>query len=82
MRFLSYPQLEPEKGLRGHPTTIWRKEKDGRFPKRSRFGPILYGWPEPIIDAYGKAIATGHSEKEATAIAERLRAEMTEATAA
>jgi len=79
MRFLSYPELESKKGIRGHQTTIWRKEKARKFPKRSRFGPIIYGWPEHIIDAYGAAIAAGHSEEDATAIAERLRTATPEA---
>jgi predicted DNA-binding transcriptional regulator AlpA len=73
MRFSSYPELESKWGIRGHQSTIWRKEKANKFPKRSRFGSIRYGWPDHVIDAYAAAIAAGHSEEDATVVAERLR---------
>jgi len=73
MKFIGYSDLNSVKGIPGSKVTIWRKERDNRFPKRARFGPVLYGWPEPVIDAYSAALAAGHSETEATAAAERFR---------
>jgi prophage regulatory protein len=72
-RLLSYDELEPKKGLRGSKPTVWRWEKDGKFPRRIALGPQRYAWPENIIDAYITALSAGHSQAEATVIAERLR---------
>jgi CP4-57 regulatory protein AlpA len=79
MKHIAYSDLKPGKGIPGSKVTIWRKENDGRFPKRTRFGPRLYGWAEPIIDAYNAALAAGRSEIEATEIAERIRARNSQA---
>lgn len=33
-------------------TTVWRLEREGRFPKRRRFGPGVTGWLSSEIDAW------------------------------
>jgi predicted DNA-binding transcriptional regulator AlpA len=73
MRFIGYDELKPKKGIPGSKVTIWRKERALKFPKRTPFGDRFYGWAEHIIDAYAEALATGHTEEQATAFAERLR---------
>ncbi len=33
-------------------TTIWRREREGNFPRRIRLGPNSTGWLEEEIDAW------------------------------
>jgi predicted DNA-binding transcriptional regulator AlpA len=77
-RLLSYDELAPKKGLRGSKPTVWRLEKQRKFPKRIALGPQRYAWPENVIDAYIAALVAGHSQAEATAIAEQLRKRIAE----
>ena len=72
MKFLSYADLKPQKGIPGTKITLWRKEREYRFPRRTPMGRF-YGWPEHVIDAYVHALVAGHNECEATALAERAR---------
>jgi prophage regulatory protein len=74
MKFLAYDELKPAKGIPGSKTTIWRKERAGKFPRRVPFGERAYGWPENVIEAYCEALAAGCDEAEACKIAERERA--------
>ena len=78
MKFIDHVGLR-DRGIPGSKITIWRKERDHRFPKRTRFSAKYYGWPDRVIDAYLVALAAGHDEKKATTIAERLRPTQTEA---
>jgi prophage regulatory protein len=32
--------------------TIWRRERDGNFPKRRRLGPNAVGWRSDEIEAW------------------------------
>lgn len=73
MRFLSDEQLT-EKGIPGSDVTRWRKRKARKLPQRRNFGPRLHGTPEPLIERYLEAIAAGHSEEQATIIAEQYLA--------
>jgi prophage regulatory protein len=73
MRFISYVELQQAKGIPGSKLTIWRKERAGKFPKRTPFSGVHYAWIEPVIDAYVAALAAGHDEAAATRIAERKR---------
>jgi predicted DNA-binding transcriptional regulator AlpA len=73
MRFIAYADLRAAKGILGSKQTIWRKERERRFPKRTPMGSKFYGWPENIIDAYVEALAGGCSEEQATRIAEGKR---------
>jgi hypothetical protein len=74
-RNLTWKQLGSEKGIPGSKVKTWRDERAGKFVKRRRFGPKLYVYPEPLVDYYNEAIATGHTDEEATIIAERRFAE-------
>ena len=33
-------------------TTLWRREREGKFPKRRRVGPNIVGWLESEIDEW------------------------------
>jgi predicted DNA-binding transcriptional regulator AlpA len=70
VRFLTEDELKPKKGVPGSKVKHWRDERDGKFVKRRKFGPRLYGWPEPLIDKYLDAIAAGHTQEQATILAE------------
>jgi predicted DNA-binding transcriptional regulator AlpA len=72
MRFITYKNLEPETGISAHRTTLWRWEKQGRFPKRTKLG-ATFGWPEVVLKTYVIARSAGHDEREATKIAEKAR---------
>ena len=74
MRFITYQNLEAETGISVHRTTLWRWEKDGRFPKRTKLGAKV-GWPDVVLNAYVVARSAGHDETEATVIAENARPE-------
>ena len=82
LRLLSHEELSKLKGIPGTKVSIWRREKAKKFPKRTSITSQRYGWAEDIIDAYIVALISGHSPEEATAIAERLRAEAGEQTTA
>ena len=73
MKFLSYSDLSAVHGIPGSRVTIWRKERAGRFPKRTPFGDRAYGWLDAVLDAYLAALAAGSNEQEATRIAENVR---------
>jgi hypothetical protein len=81
MHFIDYHGLR-DRGVPGSKITIWRKERENRFPRRTRFSAKYYGWPDGVIDAYLMALAAGHDETIATATAERARPTQTEAAAA
>jgi len=55
-------------------TTIWRKQRDHKFPRHTKFGPQIKAWAAPVISTYNKAMAAGYSEKEATRMAEECAA--------
>jgi predicted DNA-binding transcriptional regulator AlpA len=54
MRVLFSEDL-PAKGVRLHNTTIWRKERDGQFPKHILIGNRR-AWIEHEIDAWLAAL--------------------------
>jgi len=72
MKFLTFEELKTRKGIPGHRVTIYRKEGAGKFPKHTPFGNRNL-WLEMLIDTYNEALAGGHTEEEATAIAEARR---------
>lgn len=49
-RMLRLPAVVETTGL--SPTTIWRREKEGTFPRRRRIGPNAVGWREDEIQAF------------------------------
>jgi hypothetical protein len=77
MKFISFLQLR-DRGIPHSRITVWRREREHRFPKRTRFGTKDFGWPDSVIDCYLTALAAGHDETTATAIAERARPAQTE----
>jgi|SRR4029453_14534665 hypothetical protein len=62
MKFIDYVGLR-DRGIPGSKITIWRKERENRFPRRTRFSAKYYGWPDGVIDAYLVALAAGHDEQ-------------------
>ncbi len=72
MRFITHENLEQETGISVHRTTLWRWEKQGRFPKRTKLGATV-GWPDVVLKTYVVARSAGHDENEATRIAEGAR---------
>jgi prophage regulatory protein len=55
MKLLSQRDLKPLKGIEYSETQIWRKERDGSFPKSIRIGTNRKAWLESEIDAWIKA---------------------------
>jgi predicted DNA-binding transcriptional regulator AlpA len=51
MHFIDYSGLR-DRGIPGSKITIRRKERENRFPRRTRFSAKYYGWPDGVIDAY------------------------------
>lgn len=54
-RIIRKPELLKKVGL-SHPT-IWRKEKEGKFPKRISLGANSSGWIESEVDDWIKDLA-------------------------
>jgi prophage regulatory protein len=53
VRFLRLPEVEAATGLSG--TTIWRREKEGKFPRRRRVGPNVVAWRSDEVEAWIEA---------------------------
>jgi GrpB-like predicted nucleotidyltransferase (UPF0157 family) len=68
MKFLTEDELTA-RGVPGCPVTRWRKRRDRKLPRQTKFGRFDRS-PEPLIDKYLEAMAAGHSEEQATIIAE------------
>jgi hypothetical protein len=76
MRMLTDDELRTEKGIRGSDSTYWRKRNALRLFRARYYGPRMLASPEPLADKFNEAIAAGHSEEEATIIAERHLAKL------
>ena len=50
LRMMRLPEVVLATGLSG--TTIWRREKDGKFPRRRRLGSTLVAWRSDEIEAW------------------------------
>ena len=50
MRMLRLPDVCEVTGL--SPTTVWRREKDGLFPRRRRLGTNIVAWRSDEILAW------------------------------
>ena len=57
VRLLRLPDVQEATGL--SPTTIWRKEKAGDFPRRRRVGPNAVAWRSDEIQEWieGRPVA-------------------------
>ena len=54
VRMLRLPEVVAATGL--SPTTIWRRERAGEFPKRRRLGPTLVAWRSDEVEAWIEAL--------------------------
>lgn len=54
-----------------HESTIYRKEKAGKFPQRVRLGPNSVGFFEDEIDEYNAKLARGFSDAPTRALEAR-----------
>jgi len=50
LKILRKQKLLPKVGLSD--TTVWRMEKEGKFPKRIRLGATACGWFEHEVDEW------------------------------
>ena len=50
LKFLRLPEVVETTGK--SPTSIWRAEKEGKFPRRRRIGPNAVGWRSDEIQAW------------------------------
>jgi hypothetical protein len=59
MKFLTFKQLGPEKGIPYSDRQLKRLEAKGVFPKRQALvaGGSIKGWAEPVIDRHIEALA-------------------------
>ncbi len=57
MRILTFDQLKPVKGIPYSRTQLWRRAKDGTFPRPIRLSAQRTGWVEDEIDAWLEDLA-------------------------
>ena len=50
VKLLRLPEVEAVTGLSG--TTIWRREREGKFPRRRRVGPNVVAWRSDEVEAW------------------------------
>ncbi len=60
MKILRKPRVIEKVGVSG--PTIWRLERDGKFPKRIQISPGAVGWLEEDIDEWieSREVASGN----------------------
>ena len=51
-RLISFEELKPRKGIAHSKTTVWRAERDGKFPKRVHPTERTVAWIEDELDAW------------------------------
>jgi prophage regulatory protein len=66
MKVLSYEDLKLLKGIDYSRIQLWRREKQGSFPRRIFLSPQRFGWPEHEIDQW---IADRIAERDSKAAA-------------
>ncbi len=64
MRLIPFERLAPEKGIQYSRAQIWRKVKDGTFPKPVKAGAARNAWLDSEIDAWIDRLV---AERDATA---------------
>ena len=57
--FLDYDAVIAVIGFTVSKTTLWRWERDGRFPRRIRFGGKIIAWSAPDIRDWCQAQRAG-----------------------
>jgi len=60
LRLLRLPEVEEATGLSA--TTIWRREREGKFPRRRRVAGNLVAWRSDEIDAWIRSRPLAGSE--------------------
>jgi len=50
VRLLRLPEVRSLTGLSG--TTIWRREREGKFPRRRQIGPNAVAWRSDELEAW------------------------------
>jgi prophage regulatory protein len=55
-KFLRYPELR-DRGIGYSPSSLYRLEAKGLFPRRRKLGPRLVGWVESEIEAHTAKLA-------------------------
>jgi prophage regulatory protein len=63
MKILDRADLEA-RGIKYSPSQLWRKERDGSFPRSVRFSGVRKGWAENEIDDW---LAARLAERDETA---------------
>lgn len=64
MKLLAYDALRPEKGINYSRPQIWRKVKDGSFPRPIKVGAGRSAWVDSEIDAWiGQRMAARDQQK-------------------
>lgn len=59
-RMLRLPEVVERTGL--SQTTLWRRERDGEFPKRRRLGPNAVGWMESEVNEWFRGLPVAAEE--------------------
>ena len=77
MKLVRFKEISATYGDRRSRVTNWRKVQQGKYPKPIKVGPFNY-WTDEILDTYYAALASGHSEEDATQITERSRRDLQE----
>ncbi len=62
---LRLPTVQELTGL--SPTTIWRREKAGQFPRRRRVGPNAVAWRSDEVDEWIRSRPLADEDPEAPA---------------
>ena len=62
LRMMRLPEVVIATGLSG--TTIWRREKDGQFPRRRRLGTNIVAWRSDEIAAWIEALPEANEKPE------------------
>lgn len=60
-RFIRQPEITERTGLSR--TTIWRQERQGKFPKRRKISENAVGWLESEITGWFESKATNNPDE-------------------
>ena len=63
MKRIIPPEDLPDKGIKYSRTQLWRKEREGTFPKRVQLGGNRVGYVESEIDAWIDALVAERDAK-------------------
>ncbi|TBB88094.1 helix-turn-helix transcriptional regulator [Rhizobium ruizarguesonis] len=66
MKLLPYDELRPKKGISYSRPQIWRKVKDGSFPRPIKVGAGRSAWVDSEIDAWIEQRMAARDHQDAT----------------